>query len=124
MGPEDAGTPLGIVHGMNNTQRITKNYMTAGIAALAAAVSMGIAAQSQAPKTSLPTNPAAEELVITEPAYVIVDRAPGAPMATGELPVQVVVIDEPLAVHVGPRPVVAQISRRSPASEVQVMVHR
>ncbi len=109
---------------MNHTQRITKNSMTAGIAVLAAAVSLGIAAQSQAPQTHLPTHPAAEELVITEPAYVIVDRAPGAPMATGDLPVHVVVIDEPLAVNVGPRPVVAQASLRRPASEVHVMVHR
>lgn len=109
---------------MNNTQRITKNYMIAGIAALAAAVSLSIASQSQTPDAMLDAAPVVEELVITDPVYVVVDRAPGAPMATGDLPVQVIVVDEPLAVRVGPRPTVARASLRSAASDVHVMVHR
>jgi hypothetical protein len=117
------GTLLELVLCMNNN-RITKNYMTAGLATLAASICLSIAVQSPTPEAVVVNTPMVEEMVISEPIYIIVDRVPGASMATADLPVEVIVVDEPLAVTVGPRPTMAQADLPKPDSEVAVIAQR
>lgn len=62
-----------------------------------------------------------EELIVSQPIYIVVDRKAGAPMATGELPVEVIRFAQPTRVQVyrTPQDAVASAEPHRPHDDAQ-----
>jgi len=112
---------------MNNISPRTKSLFTAA----ACALGLAVGAASARPQAALQAEPESmqaeltdsvelpqEHVIVTEPVYVIVAKKPGAPMATGDLPVQVVNFSEPTRVQVYRTPNQA-VARISPYASVE-----
>jgi hypothetical protein len=98
---------------MNQLNNRTKNTIRAACAyAFGLAMGAAIAAPRAASAPEPDGDPAMaavharapvvhrDEVIVTEPVYIVVDRQPGAPMATGDLSVQSITFSEPTRIQV------------------------
>ncbi len=94
---------------MNRISTRTKNLLSAAACTVALAAGAAVASpqpdlpnsdQAATAEAASAVEQAEEHVVVTEPLYVIVAQKPGAPMATGDLPVETITFDAPTRVQV------------------------
>ncbi len=98
---------------MNHTSNRTKKMISA---ACAGAFGLAVGAAIAAPRAALAPEPdpdpavvlapasvavpPTDELIVSEPIYIVVDQRPGAAMATGDLPVEAITFTQPTRIQV------------------------